>query len=65
MTTTRTFSDSDGSFAAPEETGIRCPKCSYRSVTVKEWESSDGGYSDERFECSHCHHVWWVDGPDA
>ena len=42
-----------------------CPKCMSTNVTEQKWESSDGAYTDWRFECADCGRRWWVEGGDA
>ncbi len=29
------------------------------------WESNDGAYMDERFECLACGKIWWAEGVDS
>ncbi len=58
--------DSAGEFDQWRAAKRRCPKCG-GAVQVRDWESLDGAYVDQQFECleSNCGHRWWVDGPDA
>jgi hypothetical protein len=42
----------------------KCPKCS-GPVVYRTWESSCGGYEDDKFKCTKCGHTWWVDGCDS
>ena len=66
MTTARTFEESEGTFSDPEQSDRKCPKCDSPMI-LKIWESSDGGYEDEKYTCSNqkCRHVYWVDGIDS
>jgi hypothetical protein len=34
-------------------------------VRIEQWESSCGGYEDDKLTCEKCGHVWWVEGPDS
>lgn len=44
----------------------KCIKChATNCISVELWESSCGGYEDEKFTCSNCKYTWWVEGPDA
>jgi hypothetical protein len=67
MTTSRKFSDSEGTFSGWLLTTDECPKCKERNVRVRTWESNDGAYEDYQFQCFAltCGHAWWVDGPDS
>ena len=44
---------------------VKCPKCKQLGVIETPWDSDDGAYTDYHYECKTCHHMWWVDGPDA
>ena len=35
------------------------------AVSMREWESSCGGWEDYQYKCHHCGHAWWVEGIDA
>jgi hypothetical protein len=66
MTTSRQFSELEGEFTSKMTVDFPCPKrCGNRRITCQLWESSDGGYEDNKYTCQGCGHVWWVDGPDA
>ena len=64
---TKPLAESDGQFSPPEKDLIFCPRCKKHSVQVREWDSSCGGYTDYKHECTNadCQHHWWVDGGDA
>jgi hypothetical protein len=63
---TQPMADSDGTFGDEKPaTGVRCRKCDGRNITVRTWESSCGGYEDEKYSCGDCGHYWWVEGPDS
>lgn len=49
----------------PEKRKHPCPYCKGTNVVVRQWESSDGAYEDERVECLDCKRVWWNEGADA
>ncbi len=59
------MADTDGTFGDPEKSERPCRKCKGTNVTVKEWESSCGGYLDYKYACDDCNHTWWVDGIDS
>lgn len=60
------MSESQGEFGAETKTDRTCPKCCKKNeVTYRAWESSCGGYVDEKFTCHSCGHTWWVEGTDA
>jgi DNA-directed RNA polymerase subunit M/transcription elongation factor TFIIS len=63
---TAPMTDSQGEFAEfkvqPE---IACRKCGTHAVSMREWESSCGGWEDHQYKCHHCGHTWWVEGIDA
>jgi hypothetical protein len=42
-----------------------CPKCGTAPVSCETVDSSCGGYTDEKYTCPNCRHIWWIDGPDA
>lgn len=41
-----------------------CRECESSEVEYREWESSDGAHDDVHYRCNHCHHDWWIEGPD-
>jgi hypothetical protein len=65
VTTNRKFDDSEGSFTEWEPIDVPCqhPGCN-EPVKIREWDSSDGAYTDFQFRC-HLGHTWWVDGIDS
>lgn len=68
MTTSRTFTDDEGTFGLWIPCGERpCPQCHARLVRVRVWESTDGAHEDQQFKCFAltCSHTWWVDGDDG
>ena len=44
---------------------VACRKCGVHAVSMREWESSCGGWEDYQYKCHHCGHTWWVEGIDA
>ncbi len=66
MTTIKVYDDSEGTFnkekSCPNQV---CPKCNNKSIVYSIWESSCGGYEDEKYRCTNCNHYWWVDGIDS
>jgi hypothetical protein len=70
MTHTRQIDDSEGVFSPWRPHDRSCPRgvadgqrCG-ATVRVRTWESQDGAYADEQYQCAHGHH-WWIEGPDA
>jgi len=59
------MAESEGTAGPPVKAERPCPKCGSDNVTVQTWESSCGGYEDEKFTCGACGHTWWVDGIDS
>ena len=63
---TKPMAESDGTF---NEWKLSDDPCKYCGVVGqcywRTWESSDGGYDDENYECRACDKVWWVEGADA
>ena len=33
-------------------------KCGVHAVSMREWESSCGGWEDYQYKCHHCGHTW-------
>lgn len=64
MTHTEPMPETSGEFTTSKLSKRPCPQCG-GPVHVELWESSCGGYEDEKYTCTTCHHTWWVDGPDA
>lgn len=63
---TQPMQEHDGVFSSQEEKPIcKCPRCGKFSVYCKTWESSCGGYIDDKFICRECGYKWWVDGIDS
>lgn len=63
---TKLNSDSDGKFIEEyRQTSRSCPRCGKKKSYIKIWESSCGGYQDNKIWCQACDHKWWVDGPDS
>lgn len=60
------ISDDHGVFKNCTLTDRKCPKCS-SSMVSKTWESSCGGYEDEKYLCTNleCKYVYWIDGIDS
>lgn len=65
MTTSRQFADSEGRFGEwkPIDSPCSRPGCP-EPVQMREWESSDGAYTDYQFRCA-AGHMRWVDGIDS
>ncbi len=40
---------------------FKCPKCTERKISFREWESRDGAHEDLKYRCETCGHIWWVD----
>lgn len=59
------MADSEGEFGKTESTGEKCRACDSKDVTVREWESSCGGWTDYRYTCGACGHRWWIEGIDS
>lgn len=62
---TKTMAEHEGTFKELEKTERPCHKCKGTNVTVQDWDSSCGGYTDYKYTCGDCKHVWWVDGIDS
>lgn len=60
----KSMAESEGVFTKSDVARRPCPKCA-GEVRVQLWESSCGGYEDEKYTCTKCGHVWWVDGSDS
>ena len=65
MTTSRKFSESEGTFRPTEQSAKLCDECGGSNVTYRIWESSDGAYEDYKYTCHGCGHIWWIDGIDS
>ena len=42
-----------------------CPSCLSLRVNCRDWDSSDGAYTDYQFQCVDCQKTWWVEGADS
>lgn len=62
---TKPMAETEGTFRAPEPTKYTCRKCGKREATCATWDSSCGGYEDDKYTCGACGHSWWVEGPDS
>lgn len=60
------MSEHEGTFTASPSTDRACPKCK-SPMTRRTWESSCGGYEDNKYTCSNtsCGHVYWIEGIDS
>jgi hypothetical protein len=67
MVEARTYSESEGEFTKKVPVRVKCPACGHTSAKCETWESSCGGYEDEKYTCLNvdCGHIWWVDGIDS
>lgn len=66
MTHTGQMRDSYGTFGMSRTIHIPCRQCGQTDqVTYQVWESNDGAFEDEKYTCSACGKVWWVDGIDS
>ena len=62
---TKEMEESEGDFTNGwTASDYPCRKCGGKQRR-KTWESSCGGYEDEKYECLSCGNVWWLEGPDA
>ena len=61
---TKPMAESDGTFTNENEVKWPCPKCGGK-VHMRVWESSCGGYEDEKYTCTACPWVRWAEGPDS
>jgi uncharacterized protein with PIN domain len=59
------MNESQGEFTKGSATNRICQKCGKQTVRVQVWESSDGAYEDEKFTCTSCGHIYWIDGIDS
>lgn len=64
MTHMGPMQESQGIFGEPEATDCECRKCHEFTVSVQQWDSNCGGYTDYKYTCA-CGHVWWIEGPDS
>lgn len=57
--------DHAGDFSEPRDTETHCRKCDGQPVSVLTWDSHCGGYTDYKYMCAACGHVWWIEGIDS
>lgn len=62
---TKMMKDSEGAFGEWKQSVAPCVKCGQLSVRYRPWDSSCGGYTDYKCECTNCGKKWWEEGPDA
>ena len=62
---TKTMSDLEGNFGSWKKSNFKCRFCKSDQTYYQIWESSCGGYEDEKHECRSCKKTWWVEGPDS
>ncbi len=62
---TKPMSEDEGELNASVPTDRACPQCRAQKTTRQTWESSCGGYEDDKYTCGACGHVWWIDGIDS
>lgn len=67
MTHTPDMKESDGVFGPIKKELHNCVKCGEKTAECKPWQSSCGGYEDEKYTClnPNCGHSWWVEGIDS
>lgn len=66
MSFTPGMADSQGEFEEFKvQHEVPCRKCGVHAVSMREWESSCGGWEDYQYRCNSCGHSWWVEGIDA
>jgi ssDNA-binding Zn-finger/Zn-ribbon topoisomerase 1 len=60
------MSETSGELSDAAPTDRKCPKCG-APMTRQAWESSCGGYEDDKYSCTApaCRHVHWVEGIDS
>lgn len=50
----------------PQNPNFKCYKCGTREgLQHRQWDSSDGAFTDDNYRCTKCGNNWWVDGPDS
>lgn len=62
---TKPMAEKEGTFTPAGPEVYKCRKCGERRAQCEIWESSCGGYSDEKYTCNECGYAWWIEGPDA
>lgn len=65
MTHMAPMADSEGTFNNQQKSTRPCRHCGGTEVYYRVWESSCGGYEDEKYECRDCGKMWWIDGIDS
>ncbi len=61
---TREMADHEGTFGDDKPSPHKCQRCGC-AMTYRVWESSCGGYEDEKHACTGCLFYFWIDGPDS
>lgn len=62
---TREVNDAtDGTFHVSEPAASPCTKCG-GLVMIHVWESSCGGFEDEKHKCMRCGHYVWIESIDS
>ena len=59
------MAEHEGTFDVGTRSNTACRKCKKTNVVVKKWDSGCGGYTDYKYRCDDCGHVWWTEGADA
>jgi len=62
---TKPMSENEGTFQdgwAPAD-GVSCWRCGAKTVLYRVW--SNGAYEDDKYKCTTCGKIWWVDGIDS
>jgi hypothetical protein len=63
---TKPMSETEGEFDPPSPKLYDCSYCGGKNcVQITVWNSSCGGYEDEKAECQKCGKVRWYEGADA
>lgn len=57
--------ESAGTLSTAEAPLYECRKCREKKAQCQTWDSSCGGYTDYKYTCLGCGHIWWVDGIDS
>lgn len=61
---TKPSAEHEGTFTKEAASEHPCRVCG-APVRVQLWESSCGGYEDEKHTCTQCGRVFWIDGIDS
>lgn len=51
--------------AAHPVVDLKCQACGAQTVVEQKWDSHCGGFTDYKYSCTSCEHVWWIDGIDS